>query len=64
MALITLKEWAIAHSIDPSTARQRANRGAFETAVKMGRDWMIDENEELIDHRKGTLSKRWKNGVS
>lgn len=50
--LITLKEWAIKHGITPDTARQRANRGAFKTAVKKGRDWFIEEDEELIDHRK------------
>ena len=49
--LIPLKEWAINNGITPDTARQRANRGVFQTAVKMGRDWVIDEDEELIDHR-------------
>jgi hypothetical protein len=52
MELIPLKEWAKAHGIDPATARQRAGRGAFETARKVGRDWLIDKDEELIDHRK------------
>lgn len=50
--LIPLKQWAINHGITPDTARQRANRGALETAVKMGRDWVIDEDEELVDHRR------------
>lgn len=50
--MITLKEWAEAHNIDPATARQRAGRGTFETAQKIGRDWVIDEDEDLIDHRK------------
>lgn len=49
---ITLTEWAERHGIDPATARQRALRGAFETAEKMGRIWIIKENEELIDHRR------------
>lgn len=49
---ITLTEWAKRHGIDPATARQRALRGAFETAEKMGRDWVIKEDEELIDHRR------------
>lgn len=51
MALIALKEWAIKHGITDATARQRAQRGSFETAVKIGRDWLIDEDEELVDHR-------------
>ena len=52
MELIPLKEWAIAHGIDPATARQRAGRGAFETAQKIGRDWLIDKDEKLVDHRR------------
>ena len=47
-----MTEWAKRHGIDPATARQRALRGAFETAEKMGRDWIIKEDEELIDHRR------------
>lgn len=49
---ITLKEWAIKNGIKPDTARQKANRGGFETAVKMGRDWMIKADEEPRDLRK------------
>ena len=52
MELIPLKDWAKAHGIDPATARQRALRGAFGTARKIGRDWVIDKNEELVDHRR------------
>lgn len=50
--LISLVEWAQKHGIDPATARQRAGRGAFQTAQKIGRNWLIDSDEELIDHRK------------
>lgn len=49
--LIPLKDWAIRESIDPATARQKALRGALQTAVKLGRDWMIDDAEKNIDHR-------------
>lgn len=49
---ITLKEWAQAHGIDPATARQRANRGAFQTAQKKGDLWLIRKDEPLIDHRR------------
>ena len=51
-AAIPLTQWAIEHGIDPSTARQRALRGAFKTARKLGRNWIIDKDEELYDHRK------------
>lgn len=49
---VTLGEWAKAHDIDPATARQRAIRGAFQTAEKFGRQWVINKDEPLIDHRK------------
>ena len=49
---ITLKEWAQAHGIDPATARQRALRGSFQTAVKIGDLWLIRKDEPHIDHRR------------
>lgn len=49
---ITLKEWAEKNGIDPATARQRALRGAFETARKIGNLWIIDKDEPLLDHRR------------
>ena len=52
MALITLKDWAIRHGIDPATARQKALRGGFKTAEKVGRDWMIDDDEPKVDLRR------------
>lgn len=51
MALITLGEWAKKVGIDPATARQRVNRGVTP-AIKVGRDWLIEENTELVDNRK------------
>ena len=50
--LISLVEWALKNGIHPDTARQRANRGAFVTAYKIGRNWVIDVDEPLIDHRR------------
>lgn len=49
---IPLGEWAEQHGIDPATARQRAIRGVFDTAKKFGSIWIINKNEELIDHRR------------
>lgn len=49
---ITLKEWAEKNGITPDTARQRANRGAFLTAKKIGNLWIISKDEQLIDHRR------------
>lgn len=50
--LIPLKDWAIREGIDPATARQKALRGALKTAQKLGRDWVIEDTEKNIDHRK------------
>lgn len=49
---IPLKDWAKKHGIDPATARQRALRGSFQTAEKIGRDWVIKEDEPHVDHRR------------
>ena len=37
---------------DPSTCRQMAIRGGFQTARKIGRNWVIDDSEIYPDHRK------------
>lgn len=49
--LIPLVEYAKRNNRDPATARQRAGRGAFKTAVKLGRDWVIDDKEVWNDAR-------------
>jgi hypothetical protein len=51
MALITLKEYALRHGKNPVNAVQKAHRGTFKTARKMGRDWVIDEDEPWSDAR-------------
>ncbi len=52
--LISLSEYARLNRIDPATVRQRALRGAYRTARKIGRNWVIDKNEQHIDHRNKT----------
>ncbi len=49
---ISLTEWARRNGIDPSTARHKALKGGFKTARKVGRDWMINENEKKTDNRR------------
>lgn len=49
--LITLKEWAARNGISSATARQKAGRGGFITARKVGRDWMISASEPRTDNR-------------
>lgn len=61
MAMITLKEWASRVGIDPSRARHKALDGKLP-AVKMGRDWFIEEATENIDGRVKTGKyKNWRN---
>ena len=43
MALIQLSDWARSLGKDPVLARQKALRGTVP-AVKVGRDWMIEES--------------------
>lgn len=51
MQKITLKEYAERHGKDPVIVRQKALRGGFETAEKIGRDWFIDPAEPYADRR-------------
>ncbi len=65
MAMITLKEYAIRHERDPTVMRHKAQRGGFKTAMKLGRDWIIDENEPLVDNRvKSGKFKDWRKPTS
>lgn len=52
--LISLAEYARKNNRDPATARQRVLRGCFQTAVKIGRDWLIDDSEPWVDARVKT----------
>jgi hypothetical protein len=52
MALISLVEYAAKHGKDPATVRQKALRGGFQTARKIGRDWVIEEDEPYVDLRE------------
>ena len=52
--LISLADYARQHGKDPANARQLALRGSFRTAQKIGRDWLIDAEEELPDRRVRT----------
>ena len=50
--LISLAEYAEIHGRDPATVRQMALRGGFQTARKIGRNWVIEDYEAYPDHRK------------
>ncbi len=54
MALIPLAEYARRHRHRPDVARHMAMRGGFRSAIKMGRDWFVDEEEPWTDRRVKT----------
>ena len=61
MALITLTEYSLRHGKNHVVVRQKALRGTFETAIKQGRDWFIDEDEPYVDQRvKSGKYQNWK----
>lgn len=49
--LISLGEYARKNGRTPDTARQMALRGGFQTAQKIGRNWVIDSEEAWPDRR-------------
>ena len=49
--LIALTEYAARNGKDTSSARRMALRGSFQTARKIGRNWVIDDAEPWPDHR-------------
>ena len=58
MELISLKEYAELYGVTPDTVRQKALRGGFKSAQKIGRNWVIDKNEPYEDNRaKGGIIK-------
>ena len=52
--LISLTAYAAKHGKSAATARQMALRGGFKTAQKIGRDWLIDDQEPYPDRRVKT----------
>jgi len=60
--LISLAEYAQRVGCTPSNLNKKANRGMLEGAVKVGRNWCINEDAPYVDHRItcGTYSKKRK----
>ena len=46
------------HGRTPDTIKQRCQRGVFHTARKIGRNWVIDSEEKLIDNRRKNAMKK------
>jgi hypothetical protein len=53
--MIALSEYAAKHGKSHIAVRKMAQRGGFQTAVKIVRNWIIDENEPYPDARV----KKW-----
>lgn len=51
MALISIKEYADKHGKARVTVIQKAVRGGFRTAHKIGSQWVIDSDEPYTDSR-------------
>ena len=63
MALITLKEYAERLGKNPLVVYQKARYGSLKTARKLGRDWVIEEDEPYEDKRiKSGKYVDWKYG--
>ena len=52
--LISLVEYAEKHGKCQESARKMAQRGGFQTARKIGRNWVIDSEEPWPDRRVKT----------
>lgn len=52
MALISLIEYGERHSKNRATVRQKAKAGGFTTAHKIGRNWVIEEDEPYPDDKR------------
>lgn len=50
--LISLSEYAQKHGKAVISVRKMAERGGFQTARKIGRNWVIEETEKYPDARK------------
>ena len=58
---IPITEYAKQHNLNPDTVRHRAQRGAYKTTEKIGRDWFIDPDEPHQDKRvKSGEFKNWR----
>lgn len=61
MALITIKEFAERNGLTHENVRHKCQRGSYTTAQKIGRDWLIDENEHDVDRRiKSGAYRDWR----
>lgn len=60
---ITIKEYAERNGLNHSSVRHRCERGGYKTARRLGRDWVIDENDVFTDRRVRTGEHKAKSGA-
>lgn len=59
--LISIGEYAQLHGVTHDAIKKRCQNGTFKTARKIGRYWVIDKNEPLVDNRiKTGKYKNWR----
>ena len=51
MEKITIVEYARRNGLVPINVRHKCERGGYETAEKIGRDWFISPDEPTTDRR-------------
>lgn len=56
--LISIAEYAKLHGKSHISVQQKARRGGFKTARKIGRNWVIDSEEPYIDNRVNSENER------
>lgn len=50
--LISISEYAALHGKAAISVQQKARRGGFKTARKIGRNWVIESDEPYTDRRR------------
>ena len=61
--LISLAEYAQQHGKDAANLRRKCINGEFKKERKIGRNWVIDSEEEYIDRRVTSGKyKNWRKG--
>ena len=48
---VTIAEYAKIHDIKLATMRQRVQRNAYKTVLKVGNNYILDKNETFTDTR-------------
>lgn len=48
---ISVAEYAKLHNKSPESVKKKCQNGTLKTAMKIGRNWIIDKNEPYSDKR-------------